>query len=68
MNLETRIEALEDAARPQKKEPFLVVWACNNETVEEAERREGVTRDDYDFPLFVLYDDQELTEDGKTQD
>ena len=62
MSLDSRIRALEDKAKPDR---MLVVWECNGETVEDAERREGIGPDDYGIILVVKYENQEL-ENAKT--
>ncbi len=55
MSLEDRIEVLENAQRERPKIPFLVVYEYLGETVEDAERREGVNPGEYDTVLIVRY-------------
>lgn len=55
MSLEDRIEVLENAQRERPKIPFLVVYEYLGETVEDAERREGVKPEEYDVVLNVRY-------------
>ena len=55
MDLESRVEALENAQRERPKIPFLVVHEYLGETVADAEKREGVQPGEYDVVLAVRY-------------
>lgn len=55
MELENRIEALENAQRERPRIPFLCVHEYRGETVEDAEKREGVSPGEYDTVLIVRY-------------
>ncbi len=65
--LEKRIEALEDAARPPRKSEWLTVFRGDGETLEQAEERQGLKVANCGYVFEIFYDDDEAN-DGKTQD
>ena len=64
MTLESRIEVLESAARPPRKNEWITVRRGDGETLAQAEARQGLKAANCGYVFEIFYDD-EVVNDAK---